>query len=53
MDYASSVGGEVWVVSNHDNGIAFGMNAAELFHDEMGVMTVEIASWFVSENDFW
>ena len=47
VDDTSGVRGKIGIVSDHNNSIAFGMNATELFHDEMGVTAVEITSWLV------
>ena len=40
-------------MGDHDDGVALGVNALELFHDDEGGVGVEVAGGFVSEDDFW
>ncbi len=39
-------------MGDHDDGVAFGVDALELFHDGEGGVGVEIARRFVGEDDF-
>ena len=47
-----SVSGQGRVVSDHDDGVAFFMNGFKDFHDIVGGARVEVAGWFVGEDDF-
>ena len=47
MNNASGVSSEIWIMGNHNNSIAFAVDAAEFFHDDMGGTRIEIASRFI------
>ena len=51
VDDAGGVGGEGGIVSDHNDGVAEGVNVAEFFHDDMGGARVEVAGGLVSKDD--
>ena len=52
MNNASGISCEIRVVGYHNNCVAFGMDAAKFFHDNMRTAGVEISGRFVGEDDF-
>lgn len=52
MDDAGGVSGESGVMGDHNDGVAFGVDAAEFFHDDVGGARVEIAGGLVGKDDF-
>ena len=53
VDNAGGISGESWVVGDHNDGVAFEMDVFELFHNDVGGAGIEVAGWFVGEDDFW
>ena len=52
IDYAGGIRSERRVVGDHNDGVAFGMNVLEFFHDDVGRARIEVAGGFVGENNF-
>lgn len=52
IDYAGGIRSECRVVGDHNDGVAFGMNVFEFFHDDVGRARIEVAGGFVGENNF-
>ena len=53
MNDAGGVGGEIGIMSNHNYGVAFGVEGAEFFHDDVGRAAVKVTGGLVGEDDGW
>ena len=52
MDHTGGIGGEIRVMGNHDDGITFGMNTTQFFHNKVGVSTIKVTGRFIGKDDF-
>src|SRR5215472_12862717 len=43
----------VWIMRDHQNGVALVVQLAENFDDDSFVRFVEIPCWFVGKDEFW
>ncbi len=53
VDDAGGINCEIWVVGDHNNSIAFGVDGFELLHHDVGGTGIEIAGRLVGQDDFW
>ena len=53
LDAAVGLAGDVGVMSDHQNGVAGGMQLVKKVEDDVFVGFIEISRWLIGKNQFW